>query len=175
MTREAFKRFLALDIDHSVIGMEQERDPQPYFCTPVGAEQIGALGVDGIHFVLLPEDERVFCVDPSMGEVGSYVLPVASDFSTFLSYLLFCKDANVLSQLHWMNEQQYWELLEEDKNTVWPGSEEFHARKQQTLKVIQEAFVIVPREPFAEVKALQAAFDPAILRFSQEYYDVLGL
>lgn len=175
MTREDFKRFLALDIDPSVIGMEQEREFQPYFCTPVGAEQIGALGVDGIHFVLLSGDERIFCVDPSMGEVGSYVLPVASDFRTFLSYLLYCKDANVLSQIYWMNEQQYRDLLTEDESAVWPGSEEFHTQKRQVLTTIQEAFDIMPREPFAEVKALQAAFDPSILRFSAEYYDVLGL
>lgn len=40
---------------------------------------------------------------------------------------------------------------------------------------IAEAFHLGPQDPFAKVKALQAAFAPAVLRFSGEYYDVLGL
>ena len=38
-----------------------------------------------------------------------------------------------------------------------------------------ETFGIQPRDPFQRVKALQAAFDPSKLEFSDEYYDTLGL
>lgn len=30
-------------------------------------------------------------------------------------------------------------------------------------------------DPYEPVKALQGAFDPGVLTFSDEYYDVLGL
>ena len=36
-------------------------------------------------------------------------------------------------------------------------------------------FQIQPQDPFQRVKALQAAFDPSVLNFSDEYYDTLGL
>ena len=37
------------------------------------------------------------------------------------------------------------------------------------------AFGLEPADPFEPVKAMQAAFDPSALVFSDEYYDVLGL
>ena len=43
------------------------------------------------------------------------------------------------------------------------------------LALLAETFCISPKAPFSPVKALQAAFDPAGLAFSEEYYDVLGL
>ena len=70
MTRDDLRVFQGLEIDFSSIGLEQQ-DSSPYFCTPVGAEYVGWIGCDGVHFVLLPGDERVFCVDPAMGEAGA--------------------------------------------------------------------------------------------------------
>ena len=90
MTRDDLKRFRELDINFDSIGLLQSgADDFAYFCTPTDAEFVGRIGCDGVHFILLPEDERVFCVDPSMGERGTYVLPVASDFREFLSYVLY--------------------------------------------------------------------------------------
>ena len=173
-TREDLRRFRALDIDFESIGLGQSENVA-YFCTPVGAEYVGWIGCDGIHFVLLPGDERVFCVDPAMGEIGTYVLPVAADFRTFLSYVLYCRDANPLSQIWWLSEEQFQNLLAEDAAASWPGCEAFFARRADTLAFIAEAFGLTAAEPYGAVKALQAAFDPACLAFSDEYYDVLGL
>ena len=172
MTRDDLGIFQALEIDFSSIGLEQQ-DSSPYFCTPVGAEYVGWIGCDGVHFILLPGDERVFCVDPAMGEVGSYVLPVAEDFRTFLSYLLFCRDANPLSQIWWMEEKQFRELLAEDAS--WEDCEDFFARKDQALETLRRTFGLTPQDPWEAVKALQGQFDPSGLTFSAEYYDVLGL
>ena len=173
-TREDMSRFYGMKLDFASIGLELPDRDMIYFCTPEGAEPAGSLGVDGIHFVLLPGDERVFCVDPSMMS-SAYVLPVAENFRAFLSYLLCCKDANVLSQISWMSEQQYCDLLKEDENARYPGWEEYAARKKETLTKIEKEFALTVKEPFAEVKALQAAFDPSAIRWSDEYYDVLGL
>lgn len=175
MTREDLCRFCRLDIDFESIGlMEPGVRQEPYFCTPVDAEYVGRLGSDGVHFILLPGDERVFCVDPSMGEPGTYVLPVAKDFREFLSFLLYCRDANPLSQIWWMDETRFRDLLEEDA-AGWPGCEAFFAKKAAALKTVAEAFDLTAADPFEKVKAIQGSLDSAVLRFSDEYYDVLGL
>lgn len=175
-SREAMVRFYGLEIHYDSVGLfPPSRNDVPYFCTPVGAEWAGSLGVDGIHFVLLPGDERVFCVDPSMGEPGAYVLPVASDFREFLSFVLFCRDANPLSQIHWMTGERFRQLLREDAKARWDGCEEFFAKKAAALEAVSAAFGLEPADPYEKVKAMQAAFDPDGLVFSDEYYDVLGL
>lgn len=174
MTRDDMKLFFQLNINFSSIGLEPGSGVD-YFCTPVDAEEFASLGVDGIHFILLPGDERVFCVDPEMGEVGTYVLPVAKDFRTFLAYLLSCRNANVLSQIHWMNQEQYLGLLREDREQTWPGCEELLADTEKALQSIAAEFGLSPIDPFHPVKELQKTFDTAVLHFSDEYYDVLGL
>lgn len=175
MTREDLARFCAMKLDFESIGLIQERENTPYFCTPLGAEYVGWIGCDGVHFILLPGDERVFCVDPAMGEPGSYVLPVAENFRTFLSYVLFCRDANPLSQIWWLPEERFRKLLAEDAEADWPGCEELLARKAQTLECLRAEFSIAPVDPYEAVKALQADFDPDVLTFSSEYYETLGL
>ena len=176
VTRDDLELLRGLDIDFETIGlMEPGADQSPYFCTPVGAEYVGRLGCDGIHFVLLPGDERVFCVDPAMGEPGTYVLPVAENMRQFLSFVLFCRDANPISQIGWLEEERFRRLLEEDAQAQWPGCEGFFARKARALDAIAGAFDLKPQDPYAAVKALQAAFDGKELWFSPEYYDILGI
>ena len=175
-TRDDLRRFCALEIDFESIGlMEPGMDQSPYFCTPVGAEYVGRLGCDGIHFVLLPGDERVFCVDPAMGEPGTYVLPVAEDMRQFLSFLLYCRDASPISQIWWQGEERFRRMLEEDAQARWPGCEPFLTKKEAALSAVREAFGLIPADPYAKVKELQTLFDPEVLSFSDEYYEVLGI
>lgn len=175
-TRETFEKLWALPVSTESIGLiPAAADDEPYFCTPENAEPLARLGCDGIHFVLLPGDERVYCVDPAMGEIGTYVLPVAESGEDFLSYLLSCGDTSPLAQLRWLSEERFRALLEEDKNASRLGCEEFFAKKAAALAAIAETFGVSPRDPFAPVKAMQSAFDASVLRFSDEYYDVLGL
>lgn len=173
-SQEDLKRFFALNIDFSAIGLAQVENAA-YFCTPVGAEYIGWIGCDGVHFILLPGDERVFCVDPMIMEEGRYVLPVAEGFREFLSFVLFCRDANPLTWLSWMEETRFRQSLEEDAAETRDGCEAFFAKKDAALRAIASAFDLEPEDPYAKVKVMQAAFDPACLTFSEEYYDVLGL
>lgn len=175
MTRDDLNVFRSLDIAFDSIGLMDDSDPARYFCDPVDLELVGRIGCDGVHFILLPGDERVFCVDPAMGEEGKYVLPVGQDFREFLSFLLYCGDANPLSQIWWMSEERFRALLAEDAAASWPGSEAYFAAKDAACAAIAEAFALSPMDPYERVKALQAAFDPGVLRFSDEYYDTLGI
>lgn len=176
MTRDDLRRFRALDIDFDSIGLLQNGGEDfAYFCTPTDAEFVGRIGCDGVHFILLPGDERVFCVDPSMGERGTYVLPVASDFREFLSFVLYCQDANPLSQIYWMNRKQYQELAAEDaaaRENEYQSK--FFEEKDKALDAIVKEFNLTPVDPFKKVKAMQKKFDPAVLSFSEEYYDAVG-
>lgn len=167
MTRDDLQRFRGLGIDPGSISLYQQEDAA-YFCTPIDAEYVGWLGYDGVHFILLPEDERVFCVDP-WGEEGSYVLPVARDFREFLSFVLYCRDTAPLSQLYQMTEDRFRYTLAEETDA------EGSAKVDADLAAIAKKFGLSPVDPFEKVRALQAAFDPSTLKFSDEYYDTLGI
>ena len=110
-----------------------------------------------------------------MGEPGTYVLPVAADFRQFLSYVLFCGDANPIAQIWWLTEPRFRAFLQEERERSWEGMEDFAAQKRAALEAVTAAFHMEPADPWGPVKALQAAFDPKGLVFSAEYYDVLGL
>ncbi len=169
MTRGDFQRFCGLKIDFAAIGLMEPGVPQePYFCDPVDREQVGRTGCDGVHFLLLPGDERVFCVDPAMGEPGIYVLPVAEDFRQFLSFVLFCAGADPISQIWWLSRPRFEKLVED-------GRQEHYLERDHALAAVKAAFGIEPADPYETVKALQAGFDPKMLAFSAEYYEVLGL
>lgn len=177
MSREDLKRFRGLEIDFDSIGLLQDgAEDFAYFCTPVDAELVGRVGCDGIHFILLPGDERVYCVDPAMGEEGKYVLPVGSDLREFLSFVLYCQDANPISQIWWMTGERFREFAAADAAARQEGGmADFFARKDAALAAIAGEFDLMSADPFEKVKSLQAAFDPSILHFSDEYYDVLGI
>lgn len=167
-TREDLKRFYALDIDFGKLGLyPQSHADARYFCTPEDAECFGGPGVDGVHYCLLPGEETVYVVRPSCGEEGQYVLPVAEDFREFLSFLLYCGAEAALEQMPlWDTEEAFQAYLRE---------QEQDAETQAVLDVTASAFGVEPEDPYEKVKALQASFDPSRLRFSGEYYDVLGL
>ena len=168
-TREDLKRFRALEIDFDAIGLMEPGVPQePCFCDPVEREDVGRVGCDGVHFILLPGEEKVYCVDPAMGEPGTYVLPVAEDFRQFLSFVLFCGGANPVSQIWWLTRPRFEAMLEEERKTDWP-------ERDAALQAVAGAFAVGPADPYEQVRALQAAFDPSEVKFSEEYYDALGL
>ena len=176
MTRDDLKAFHALDIDFDSIGLDWGGEFVPYFCTPVDAEYIGRIGCDGVHFVLLPGDEKVYCVDPTMADVGTYVLPVAGDFREFLSFILCCHDANPLSQIYFLTEERFRTFAAEEAEAREEGElDDYFKAKDAALAVIAETFGIAPMEPYGKVRALQAAFAPRVLKFSDEYYDTLGI
>ena len=77
-SREDIRKFFSLPLDPTAVGLEPAGPEYACFCTPAGAETFAGLGCDGVHFVLLPGDDGVYCVDPAMGEPGTYVLPVAT-------------------------------------------------------------------------------------------------
>lgn len=175
-TREDVKTFFGLPLDFSMLELEPETgaDPVRYFCTPENAEIIG-WGSCGTHFVLLPGDEAVYCVEPEMAEEGTFVLPVGADFLEFLSHLLYCKCTSPLAQIFMLDATRFRKLLEDNDANTWPGCEEDFKSRDASLDLLAETFHIRSRDPFQRVKELQTGFDPSVLNFSDAYYDTLGL
>ena len=175
-TREDIQTFFSLPLDFSMLELEPETgaDPVRYFCTPENAEVIG-WGSSGTHFVLLPGDEAVYCVEPELAGEGTFVLPVGADFREFLSHVLYCKGTSPLAQIFLMDEARFRKLLRDNGANTWPGCAEDLRRLDVSLALLAETFGLQPQDPFDRVKALQAAFDPSVLEFSDEYYDTLGL
>ena len=203
-TREDVKTFFGLPLDFSMLELEPETDADPvrYFCTPENAEIIG-WGSCGTHFVLLPGDEAVYCVEPELAEEGTFVLPVGADFREFLSHLFYCKCTSPLAQIFmlrvgayfrvlvsllvscycswclayvfWLDATRFRKLLEDNAANTWPGCEEDFKSGDASLDLLAETFHIRSRDPFQRVKELQTGFDPSVLNFSDAYYVTLGL
>ncbi len=166
--------FHVLPIDHEILGLEwRSWEDNVYFCTPKGAEILGGPDLDGIHFVVLPKDKRVFCVSP-VGDPKKYVLPVAASLLSFFSYLLFCKDSLPIAKIHELSEKKYRGLLAEDAALTWPGSEVYYEKKRRSLRTIAAAYGVRPEDPYAPVKALQGSFHQEELEFTEHYYQVLA-
>ena len=92
-------------------------------------------------------------------------------------YYLMNKDA-VAASFH--KENSRWMLLRQDAEQSWPGCDmepdpALLAHMDAALSAIAREFGLSPADPFEKIKALQAAFDPSIRHFSEEYYHVLGL
>ena len=165
-----FHRFRALSFSKNAIGLEWKDSDGTYFCTPVGSEVIGWLGVDGIHFCFIPSisADMVFAVSPMpCGEHN--VEPIARNFQDFLSLVLFCKDASLLEQICWMDEGQFSELLKSNEENSWP-------EKDVALNILRtELGIEIQSSAYHYVKSLQANFNYSTIPYSEEYYDTLGI
>ena len=163
-----FQRFQALTFDKDTIGLAPSSEDKSYFCTPVGAEIIGWLGVDGIHFCFIPSisHDMVFAVSP-MPCGQHYVEPVARSFQEFLSLVLSCKGASPLEQICWMDEERFWELMKAEEEVIWP-------RRDAARQILRAEFAAdAPANPYQSVKRLQAEFDYSKIPFSKECYELL--
>ncbi len=161
------QEFLALPIHREALGLEQGDLSEPYFCYPVGAEVIGFEGC--ILYCFLPEyGDMVFASNPeSCAEECVY--PLARSFADFLRLVLSCGSVNPVEQIVWMDRAQFDEHLTQ---TLAELSDEARA----ALDVIARELRLCPMEdPYGYVKAVQQDFDRSRIRYSDEYYDVLGL
>jgi hypothetical protein len=163
------KKFWALDINKSVLGLEQADNKDIYFCTPMGAKIIGRLGVDGIHFCSIPlvYGEMVFSVSPML--CGKhYVEPIAENFEDFLSLVCACGNSSPLEQISYVSEAEFSKLLQLD-------DEAYKSDAAVSVTTIQNNLGIKKCvEPYKYVKDIQMNFNYAQIPYSKEYYDSIG-
>lgn len=161
---KTFEKFLCSGIDLSSIGIERRKDNASYFCTPKGASIFGWAGVDGIHYCFVRGfGGMVFAVSP-MNSAQDFVHPIARDFADFLRLLLACGDAAALEQAWMWNEAQFAAFLQENPPT---------REQKAVLEEIAKRFALSPLEhPWKYIKDLQASFDYAKIKYTDDYYDL---
>lgn len=88
-----------------------------YHCTPVEAVLLASIGIDGIHYCILPMDSKslddspVFVVSPH-----SYVevLPVAENITDFISLVVTLKEAGGIEAAALRDKDSFLQYFEED-------------------------------------------------------------
>lgn len=162
-----YEKYKKLNIDGSRIGLERGSEIGGYFCTPKGARVIG--WDNGIHYCFIRGyGEMVFAVNPETG-ADKYVYPLAESFEDFLRLILACGHTAPVEQIIMWTEEQFKEFLASDYNAFMQG-------QQEVLDTITEKLKLKPMAvPYQYVKQLQTQFDDSKIKFTDEYYDVLGL
>ena len=165
-----YEKFNKLKIDGSQIGFEKGETEGGYYCTPIGAKVIG--WDNGIHYCYIEGlGETVFCVNPeNYGD--ELVYPIANNFEDFLRLILATYSANTLMQIILWDKSQYMDFI----NDPWEVENRENEEVKSVIKTISDKLNLTPMEnPFEYVKAIQKDFDYSLIKYTDEYYDTLGI
>ena len=162
-----YEKYCQLDIDGRWIGLEKSDMCMEYFCTPIDATVIG--WENSIHYCFIKGyRDMVFAVNPETC-VDKSVYPLAAIFKEFLRLILACGSTTAVEQIIGWSKEQFEDFLHSDDNKVFP-------EQAEVLKIVAESLKLQPmEEPYEYVKAVQELFDDGKIKYSNEYYDVLGL
>ena len=162
-----YEKYCQLEIDGRWIGLEKSEMCVEYFCTPINATVIG--WENCIHYCFIKGyREMVFAVNPETC-ADKYVYPLAANFKEFLRLILACGSTTAVEQIIGWSKEQFEDFLHSDDNKVFP-------EQAEVLKIVAEELKLQPmEEPYEYVKAVQELFDDGKIKYSNEYYDVLGL
>ena len=163
---KALKQYLNSDLDLSILGLNRCPEEGGYFCTPLGAKVIGWAGVDGIHYCTIEgRGETIFAVSPM--NFGDYIHPIAESFEVLLRMLLSCHSMDAMEQCYaWVKDQFDAFLID------YPATAAIQEKQNQ----IREIFQLEPMEDvFGYIKQFQDNYDMSSIRYSEEYYETLGI
>ena len=163
---KALKHYLNSDLDLSVLGLNRGSEEGGYFCTPLGAKVIGWAGVDGIHYCTIEgQGETFFAVSPM--NFGDYIHPIAESFDVLLRMLLSCHSMDAMEQCYAWAKDQFDAFLID-----YPATAAIQEKQNQ----IREIFQLEPMEDvFGYIKQFQDNYDMSSIRYSEEYYETLGI
>ena len=162
-----YEKYCQLKIDSRWIGLEKSDLCVDYFCTPINATVIG--WENSIHYCFIKGyRDMVFAVNPEP-TVDKYVYPLAMNFKDFLRVILACGSTTAPEQIIGWSKEQFDNFVVSEDNAKHPEQE----------KVLEEIKAVLKLEPmenvYEYVKAVQEQFDDSKIKFSNEYYDTLGL
>ena len=110
----------------------------------------------------------VFAVNPEP-MADKYVYPLAMDFKDFLRVILACGSTTAPEQVIGWSKEQFDNFVVSEDNAK-------HPEQEDVLEEIKSVLKLEPMENVYEyVKAVQEQFDDSKIKFSNEYYDTLGL
>lgn len=162
-----YEKYCQLDIDGRWIGLEKSDMCVEYFCTPIDATVIG--WENSIHYCFIRGyRDMVFAVNPETC-VESHVYPLAMNFKDFLRLILACGSTTAVEQIIGWSKEQFEAFLISDDNAMLP-------EQKIVLDRIRTELKLAPMEnPYEYVKAVQEQHDDSKIKFTNEYYDTLGL
>lgn len=162
-----YEKYCQLDIDGRWIGLEKSDMCVEYFCTPMDATVIG--WENSIHYCFIRGyRDMVFAVNPESC-VDKYVYPLAMNFKDFLRLILACGSTMAVEQIIGWSKEQFEAFLHSDDNAMFP-------EQKTVLDRIQKELKLTPMEnPYEYEKAVQEQHDDGKIKFSNDYYDTLGL
>lgn len=162
-----YEKYCQLNIEGRWIGLEKSDMCVDYFCTPVDAAVIG--WENSIHYCFIRGyRDMVFAVNPESC-VDKYVYPLAMNFKDFLRLILACGSTTAVEQIVGWSKEQFEDFLHSEDNAILPEQKEVLDRIQKELK-------LTPMEnPYEYVKAVQEQHDDSKIKFSNDYYDTVGL
>lgn len=162
-----YEKFCHLNIDCRWIGLEKSDLCVDYFCTPLDATVIG--WENSIHYCFIKGyRDMVFAVNPESC-VDKYVYPLAMNFKDFLCLILTCGSTTAAEQIIGWNKEQFESFVVSEYNAK-------HPEQEKVLEEIRRVLKLEPmKNPFEYVKAVQEQFDDSKIKFSNDYYDTLGL
>ncbi len=163
--------------DKSYLGLDPGDNEGGYFCTPKGTYVIGWEGTVGIHFGFIEGfGEMVFAINPCSGAedrngMPLFVYPLAENFEIFLRLILAGYGVYSIEQIVHFTKEEFKDYL---KNELM--YDKHFKNTQFVLNAICNELSLTPLEnPYDYVKKIQNEFDYSKLRFTDEYYDILGL
>jgi hypothetical protein len=166
-------KFKYIKTDLSPIGLiKKDTKRYKYFCTPKNAVVFAGIGVDGIHFCILPdendktlENSPVYVVSPMMPD--HYVEPVAENFYNFISLVVLLKDAGALEYISYADRAGFSKYLQD-----------VPCDKQEIIKAVtalSDAFPVKNiNDAYGYVKQLQSRTDLPKIEYTEEYYELTG-
>ena len=162
-----YEKYCQLGIDGRWIGFEKSDMCVEYFCTPIDATVIG--WENSIHYCFIRGyRDMVFAVNPETC-VEKYVYPLAMNFTDFLRLILACGSTTAIEQIIGWSKDQFEEFLHSDDNAMLP-------EQKSVLDKIRIELKLTPMgNPYEYVKTVQEQHDDSKIKFSNDYYDTLGL
>lgn len=164
--------FSSIKTDLSSVGLIRDASFPHYFCTPLDALIFANLGVDGIHFCVIPdehdltlESSTVYIVSPMMAD--NYVEAVANNFYDFMSLVASTKYAGLLECISYLDGEGFLRELQ----SVPQNDPE----AESALEAISNAFPIkIIDDVYAYVRDIQKKTDLTKIRHTPEYYELTG-
>lgn len=146
-----FDQYKELNINGSLICLEQVEDIYSYFCYPTNAKAIGFEG-SIMYCFIEPYGEMVFACNPDTC-ADVFVYPLARTFEDFMRLILACGSTNPIEQIIWMDKDKFEKHLKEEE-AIRTGEQ------KATLSYLETELEISPIDnPYDYVKELQSRFD----------------
>lgn len=164
--------FSKIKVDLSDVGLIRDPSFPHYFCTPLNAIIFASIGVDSIHFCIIPDENDwtlkrspVYVISPMMPD--HYVEAIAENFNDFISLVVSLKNAAFLECISYFEREKFLKEIQYDPNDSF--------EIETAISALTNTFPTKNIDDvYGYVRQVQANMELAKLQFSEEYYELIG-